>query len=126
MAEFSIVTATFTLGGTAYCASEFSINHTTEALTFQCMSTVNPVTFPGLQAFNGSAVLAYETTGMDQLWGATGVLSIVVTKSTTGTITFASTTGIQVTDVSANFNNSELPQVNISWVANGVITEVVA
>lgn len=121
---FSIATATMTIAGDTYCASDVQITHTTEALQFQCMASVNPVTFPGLETWNGSMTLAYATLGMDQLWGLNGSLSFVVTKSTGGTITLAG--NIQITDVSAPFSNTELPQASVSWVASGEFTEVVS
>ena len=121
---FSINTATMTIGSDTYCASDVSFTHSTEALTFQCMSSVNPVTFAGLETWGGTCTLAYDVLGMDQLWGLNGTLSFAVTKSTTGTITLSGT--VQITDVSAAFNNSELPAVNITFVGSGALTESVA
>lgn len=120
---FSITTATMTIAGDTYCASDVTFTHTTEALTFQCMASVNPVTFAGLESWGGSCTLAYDVLGMDQLWGTNGTISFVLTKSTGGTITLSGT--IQITDVTSPFSNSELPQVSITFVGSGVLDESV-
>lgn len=121
---FSITTAIMTINGDTYCASDVSFTHTTEALTFQCMASVNPVTYAGLEAWGGSCTLAYDVLGMDDLWGARGTLTFVVTKSTSGTVTLTGT--VLITDVSSAFSNSELPQCSVTFVGSGVLTETVA
>lgn len=120
---FSITTATMTIDDVAYCASDVNFSHSTEALTFQCMASVNPVTFPGLETWGGSCTLAYDVLGMDELWGLNGTISFVLTKSTGGTITLSGT--IQITDVSATFSNSELPSVSVTFVGSGELQEAV-
>ena len=121
---FAITTATFTLGGQAYCASEFDYTYDTEILSFQCLSETNPQTFPGQEQMSGTATIAYDSDGLDQLWGASGTLTIVITKSTTGTITLSGT--VTVGSVNATFSKGDVPQASISWTADGAFTEVVA
>lgn len=121
---FSITTATMTINGDTYCASDVSFSHTTEPLIFQCMASVNPVVYAGLESWSGSCILAYDVLGMDDLWGTRGTLSFVVTKSTSGTVTLTGT--VLITDVSSTFSNSELPQCSVSFTGSGVLTETVA
>ena len=124
MAIFAIETATFTLGGVAYCASEFDYTYDTETLSFQCLGETVPQVFPGSEQMSGTATIAYDGDGMDQLWGLAGALSIVITKSSTGTITLAG--NVVVSSVNATFSKGDVPQASISWTANGAFTEVVA
>lgn len=126
---FSIVTATLGIGpdGTedTYCVSDLQITYATEPLTFQCMATANPLTFKGLESWSGSGTLAYDINGMDQLWGYKGNLIFTVLKTGAARdITLEG--GILITDVSSDFSNSELPQVSITFIGDGVITEIEA
>ena len=125
---FTITSATFGIGTdgaeTEYCAEEFSFNEATEVLTFDCLSGTNPITLPGTQTFSGTARLAYEATGMDQLWGASANLEIVITKSTGGTITLEGS--VQVSSVDSTFSRGSFVVADISWTANGAMTEVIS
>lgn len=125
---FSITSATLTIGSNTYCATNLSLSYTAEPIEFLCMSATTPTVFDGVEKWSGSCTLAYDTAGMDDLWGARASLSFAVTKSTTGTITFATAVGsfIVITDVSANFAKTEVPQVNITFVGSGTLTETVA
>ena len=126
---FSIVTATLGIGTDGsedtYCATDVQITYATEPLTFQCMATTNPLTYPGLETWSGSCTLAYDVLGMDELWGYKGNLIFTVLKTgSTRDITLEG--GILITDVSMTFNNNDLPQVSVSFIGDGAITEVEA
>lgn len=125
---FSIVTATFGLGVDGsevdYCTSDVTLDATTEALIFQCMSSATALSFAGTEKWSGSAVLAYDDAGMDQLWGASTHLEFIVTKSTTGTVTFEG--DVIIGNASGTFSLGEVPTLNITFTGDGELTEVIA
>ena len=123
MAEFSIASATLTLGGVAYCASDVSLSYTTESLSFLCMDSDTPTRLPGQEAWNGSASLAYDDAGMDALFGLAGTLSFVVTTSTAATITI--TGNIVISDATSVWNKTEVPTMAITFDGDGDLTEVI-
>ena len=124
MAEFSIASATLTIAGTPYCASDVSISYTTESLSFLCMDSDTPTRLPGQESWNGSASLAYDDGGMDQLFGAVGTLSFAVTKSSGGTITLSG--DVVISDATSVWNKTEVPTLAITFDGDGDLTEVVA
>jgi hypothetical protein len=88
------------------------------------MDSDTPTRFPGQESWNGSCTVAYDSDGMDQLWGLAGTLDFTVTKSSGGTIAF--TGDIVISDVSSAFNKNEVPTATITFDGNGDLTETVA
>lgn len=123
MAQFSVTSATVSIGGQAYCASNFDYSYDTEVLEFDCMADAGTIAFAGTESWTATSVLAYEALGMDQLWGAVGALSVVIQTSTGEEITISGT--VTNTSVSSPFNTGEVPSVTVTMQGSGALTEAI-
>lgn len=129
--EFSITSAVLTLGGTAYCASEYSITSSASGNHYTCISSdISKAMVSGTGSRSGSATITYDNAGdIDSLRGAAGAgageitFSAVITTSNTRTITQAG--NIVITSVDSSFSHGDVPTAAITWIFNGVLTEII-
>lgn len=122
--QFSVSTGVLTVGGVAYCASDVSVDYSTESLSFLCMDADTPSKFLGQQEWSGSATLAYDDGGMDALRGLTGTFSFVVTTSTAKVITLSG--DVVISSANSSFSKTEVPTMEITFEGSGDLTEGVA
>jgi hypothetical protein len=124
MAQFSVSSGVLTIGAVVYCASDVSIDYSTESLSFLCMDANTPSKFVGQEEWSGSATLAYADTGMDALRGLSGTFSFVVTTSTAATITL--TGNVVISSANSSFSKNDVPTMEISFEGNGDLTEAIS
>lgn len=124
MALMSVVSGVLTLGGTAYCASDVTLDYNTEVLPFNCMDETTPQKFVGQEDWSGSATLAYDDGGMDALRGLAGTFSFAVTTSTGAVITLSGDCVIETAN--STFNKTSVPTMEITYQGNGDLTEGIA
>lgn len=128
--EFSVASATLTIGGTAFCASDYSITSSAAGNHYTCMSAqIANAMVSGTGSRSFSATVTYDNAGdIDGLRGAAGVgagelsFAAVITTSNTQTITQGGQ--VVITSVDSSFSHGDVPTASITGIFNGVFTEV--
>ena len=136
MAEYAIASVTFSFdpegAGAAveYQCIDYSVNYTTEGLEVKPMDVAAILSYPGIEAWDGTfSVLYDDTTGdpspnADLFAGKKGELSFAMIDQThTAPVTVTHTGAIVLTDSSVTFNMTSVPVLEVTFLGNGALTE---
>jgi hypothetical protein len=85
------------------------------------MNSSTPVTFPGMESWNGTATVAYSGEGMSWAYGGEGLFQFTISKSSGGTIVLYGE--VVINDISSTFNKTEVPTATLTFDGNGDLTE---
>lgn len=129
--EFSVATVTLTLGGTSFCASDYTISSSAAGNHYTCLSaSISNAMVSGTGSRAGSATLTYDNAGdIDGLRGVAGAgageITFVAVITTSNAQTITQSGNIVIVSVDSSFSHGDVPTASVSWIFNAAFTEVI-